>query len=106
MRYLLPSVLTIALSVSTAGAQGLDPQIADIVSQITASRVDTDIQTLVGFGTRNSCSSNTGSLPGIGAARDWIRDQFALIPGLTVALDPYTQTGCSPSGQTRHNVIA
>jgi acetylornithine deacetylase/succinyl-diaminopimelate desuccinylase-like protein len=103
---LLPTLFAVALSVGSAAAQGLDPQILEVVSQITAARIDTDIQTLVGFGTRNSCSNDSGTMPGIGAARDWIRDQFAAIPGLTVMVDPYAQTGCGAAGMIRHNVIA
>lgn len=83
----------------------LDPEIQQIISQIDAGQIDSSIQTLAGFGTRNSCSDNSGAPPGIGAARDWIQSQFAAIPGLQVALDSFDTTFCG-STQTIQNVIA
>ncbi len=101
----LPRTAPAAETESLASVPALDPEIRAIVSQVDASRVATDIQTLVGFGTRNSCSDDSGASPGVGAARDFIRDQFLAIPGLRVLLDPFTQTSC-PAAPTRHNVIA
>ena len=83
----------------------LDPDIASMVSQVDANRIASNIQTLVGFGTRNTCSSNSGSSPGIGAARNWIQSQFAAMPGMQVVLDPWTYTGCGGT-RTLHNVVA
>src|SRR5262249_9618764 len=59
------------------------------------------IQTLAGFGTRNSCSDNSGTAPGIGAARAWIQAQFAALPGVQVMIDPFA----GPC-QTLQNVVA
>ena len=75
-----------------------------MLSQVDSNRIQTSIQTLVGFGTRNTCSDNSGATPGIGAARDWIQSQFAALPGLEVRLDPWTYAGCGT--RTLHNVIA
>jgi acetylornithine deacetylase/succinyl-diaminopimelate desuccinylase-like protein len=83
----------------------LDPDIVAIVAAVDPDRVAADIQTLVGFETRNTCSDNSGAAPGIGAARDWIQSQFAALPGVEVRLDPWTYTGCGDS-RTLHNVIA
>ena len=83
----------------------LDPDILSMVAQVDANRVAANIQTLVGFGTRNTCSDNGGASPGIGAARNWIQSQFAALPGLQVRLDPWTYTGCGDT-RTLHNVIA
>lgn len=76
-----------------------------MVAQVDSNRIAADIQTLVGFGTRNTCSNNSGTSPGIGAARNWIQSQFAALPGLQVRLDPWTYTGCGGT-RTLHNVIA
>jgi hypothetical protein len=83
----------------------LDPDILSMVAQVDANRVATNIQTLVGFGTRNTCSDTSGASPGIGAARNWIQSQFAALPGLQVRLDPWTDTSCGGT-RTLHNVIA
>ncbi|MGB7926421.1 MAG: M28 family metallopeptidase [Pyrinomonadaceae bacterium] len=83
----------------------LDADIVAMVAQVDANRVASNIQTLVGFGTRNTCSNNSGTSPGIGAARDWIQSQFAAMPGLQVRLDPWTDTSCGGT-RTLHNVIA
>jgi Peptidase family M28/Fibronectin type III domain len=82
-----------------------DRDIGAMVAQVDASRIALDIETLVGFHTRNTCSDNSGTAPGIGAARDYIQSQFAAIPGVEVRLDPWTYTGCG-SIRTLHNVIA
>ena len=83
----------------------LDSDILDMVGQVDSNRIATSIQTLVNFGTRNTCSDTTGATPGIGAARDWIQNQFSALPGIHVILDPWTFTGCGNS-RTLHNVIA
>jgi hypothetical protein len=43
-------------------------------------RVERDIATLAGFGTRHTLSSQTDPNRGIGAARDWIFDQLQATP--------------------------
>jgi acetylornithine deacetylase/succinyl-diaminopimelate desuccinylase-like protein len=89
----------------TAPQSLLDPDILLMVSQVNDSLVAQNIQTLVSFGTRNTCSDNSGASPGIGAARNWIQSQFAALPGVQVRLDPWTYTGCGGT-RTLHNVIA
>jgi hypothetical protein len=84
---------------------GIDPEILALLSQVDAARIALDIQSLVGFQTRNTCSDNSGTVAGIGAARDWIQSQLAALPGVEVRLDPWTYTGCG-SSRTLHNVIA
>ena len=85
----------------------LDTDIVSMLDQIDADRISADIQTLVSFGTRNTCSDNSGASPGIGAARDWIRNRYLSLPGLQVTLVPWKFGNCG-DGTTRtlHNVIA
>src|SRR6478736_2129188 len=84
----------------------LDPGILRMLNRVDANRISADIQTLVSFGTRNTCSDNSGASPGIGAARDWIRDRYLSL-GLQVRLVPWQMESCG-DGTTRtlHNVIA
>ena len=84
----------------------LDPGILRMLNRVDANRISADIQTLVSFGTRNTCSDNSGASPGIGAARDWIRNRYLSL-GLHVTLVPWQMGSCG-DGTTRtlHNVIA
>ena len=82
----------------------LDAEIVNMIGQIDVNRTATDIQALVGFGTRNTCSNNGSGVAGIGGARDWIRTELAALPGLQVVLDPWTCTSCGDT-RTVHNVV-
>src|SRR5262245_53090782 len=85
----------------------LDEGIVRMLDRVDANRISEDIQTLVSFGTRNTCSDNSGASPGIGAARDWIRNRYLSLPGVHVTLVPWEMGSCG-DGTTRtlHNVIA
>src|SRR5437016_14430202 len=50
-------------------------------------RVADTVTHLGSMTTRNTCSDPSPQGGAIGAARDWIRDRFAAIPGLHVTLD-------------------
>ena len=56
-----------------------DPRIHDIVASVSAERMERDIRTLVGFGTRHTMSDTASATRGIGAARRWIFDEFTRI---------------------------
>jgi len=47
-----------------------------IIDEISASRLESDIKTLVGFGTRHTLSDTLSTSRGIGAARRWIKSEF------------------------------
>jgi len=53
-----------------------DSRMYDIIEAASAERVESDIRTLAGFGTRNTFSDTTSSTRGIGAARRWIKSEF------------------------------
>src|SRR6202049_1700355 len=61
-------------------AFGADPQLAAALRQISAQRIQANIEKLVSFGTRSTLSAqdaesiNAGR--GIGAAREWIKSEF------------------------------
>lgn len=62
-------------------SSSVDPAIVQALSTIDPSRIHQTIETLVGFGTRNSLSSNE-NLPsgsGVAAAADWIAAEFERI---------------------------
>lgn len=51
-------------------------KIYDIITAVSAKRIEKDIQTLVNFGTRNTFSDTLSNTRGIGAARRWIKAEF------------------------------
>jgi hypothetical protein len=53
-----------------------DPEIAEMVSDVSPDSLQFYINTLVAFGTRNTLSTQTDSKRGIGAARSWVLKKF------------------------------
>ncbi|MDT8368854.1 MAG: M20/M25/M40 family metallo-hydrolase [Longimicrobiales bacterium] len=67
------------------GAQALqippqaDSRIYEIIDAASPDRVEADIRTLAGFGTRNTFSDTLSDTRGIGAARRWMKAEFDAI---------------------------
>ena len=72
----LVSTTTIAAEAPKSGDQ---QAIHNIVSDISADRIENDIATLVNFGTRHTLSETESDTRGIGAARRWIKQEFEKI---------------------------
>ncbi|UCD39272.1 MAG: M28 family peptidase [Fidelibacterota bacterium] len=53
-----------------------DPRIDVIVAAVSPTRLEADIRTLAGFGTRHTLSDTLSNTRGIGAARRWIKAEF------------------------------
>ena len=81
---LKPAILitTLFISTSTLAAE-LNYQdqtkLHDIAADVSATRIGSDIQTLVDFGTRHTLSDTKSNTRGIGAARRWIKAEFEKI---------------------------
>jgi Zn-dependent M28 family amino/carboxypeptidase len=56
-----------------------DADIAKMVKEVSAKRIEADIRKLVSFGTRNTLSVQDDPNRGIGAARDWLFAEFQRI---------------------------
>lgn len=54
-------------------------EIVKMLKEVSAKRIETDIRKLVSFGTRNTLSEQDNPIRGIGAARDWLFDEFTRI---------------------------
>ncbi len=57
-------------------ATARQPEIARLLREIDARNIERTIRKLVSFGTRNTLSAQDNPTRGIGAARDWLRDEF------------------------------
>ena len=81
---------------------GSDLRIYDIIEATSANRIEADIRTLVGFGTRNTLSDTMSDTRGIGAARRWIKKEFDKISGeCDGCLDVYFHKGLVKAGESR-----
>ncbi|GAB3565502.1 M20/M25/M40 family metallo-hydrolase [Spirosoma luteolum] len=79
LHLLTPLLAGALLSTATVQAQTIvnrDPQIADLVTQVSADSLRAHINGLVSFGTRHTLSTTTDPRKGIGAARNWILSKF------------------------------
>ncbi|MFT4937700.1 MAG: hypothetical protein ACI88A_000718 [Paraglaciecola sp.] len=78
-------MLTLAFSIGASQALAADvayqdqPKLHQIVAQISAQSIETDIRKLVAFGTRHTLSETQSDTRGIGAARRWIKSEFEAI---------------------------
>ena len=54
----------------------IDTRMYDIIQAVSAERLESDIEMLAGFGTRNTFSDTVSNTRGIGAARRWIKSEF------------------------------
>jgi hypothetical protein len=80
-----------ALQNETQPSQRLDPKIQKIVAEISADRIAEIEKKLESFETRNTVSDPTQPNRGVGAARQWIFDQFkSYSPRLEVSFDTHT----------------
>ena len=83
MRSALLAATALMLMPATALAQASPPAevavIPGLVAQVSAERIEADVRTLVGFGTRHSLSETVSDTRGIGAARRWVHAEFERI---------------------------
>ncbi|MFI5937029.1 M20/M25/M40 family metallo-hydrolase [Actinoplanes sp. NPDC051494] len=94
-----------AASPARAGAAGLrkqepDRELKALLQEIDPYRIEVIVKRLAGFGTRHTLSRQDDPVRGIGAARDWIHEQFQAIAAnsggrMTVELQSYVQPPAS-----------
>jgi len=75
--------LATMLCALAAGANAADKEIGETLhnlqAAVSAERIKSDIETLVGFGTRHTLSDTESQTRGIGAARRWVEAEFERI---------------------------
>ncbi|MET0518816.1 MAG: aminopeptidase, partial [Burkholderiaceae bacterium] len=70
------SALGCGAQAATPPAPPLDPRISELLSRISAQRIEQRVRTLVGFQTRHTLSETESDTRGIGAARRWIQREL------------------------------
>jgi len=75
----LLSVALALVTVANGQKQKPNPEINTMIKEVSAKRIETDIRKLVSFGTRNTLSEQDNPTRGIGAARDWLFEEFTRI---------------------------
>ncbi len=118
---LLVAVLGLFLAAPAAAQPGatapppFDPAIQAMVDSVSADRIEADVRTMVGFGTRHTLSDTTSDERGVGAARSWLKAEFEQISeACGGCLEVMYQRTVVPAGETEripsatpvYNVVA
>src|SRR5579885_3157100 len=104
--------LTASLAIAQAPETRINPEIAQIVNGISEERIAGTLKKLESFGTRYVLSAQDDPVHGIGAARQWIHDQFqSYSPRLEVSYQRFhvkkgTRQGLVTRDVDLDNVIA
>ena len=86
----LAALLLLCAILTGAEEKALNPKILKVVDEVSEERIRAIIEKLVGFGTRNTMSNADDPVHGIGAARQWIFEQFrSYSPRLQVHYDKF-----------------
>src|SRR5690349_19511442 len=84
------AMLLFSAGVTTADERALNPQIKKMMDEVSEARMKATIEKLVSFGTRNTMSSQDDPVRGVGAARQWIFNEFkSYSPKLQVKFNKY-----------------
>ena len=87
---LLAALAGLVLASPAARAQDVDPRIQKVLADVSPEQLQATVEKLASFGTRHLLSSQDDPARGIGAAAQWIADQFRSYgPRLQVAFDDY-----------------
>jgi len=101
-RSILVFALCICAGVSHAFAQRQkpDPTITKMANEVSAKHIEATIRKLVSFGTRNTLSDPHDPARGVGAAREWIYNEFQKISNdCGGCLDVQKQTFLQPKAR-------
>ncbi|MEM9619484.1 MAG: M28 family metallopeptidase [Pseudomonadota bacterium] len=78
MRLIFAAFVIFSLS-QPAFSSEIDTRLHALQGAVSAERIEADIETLVGFGTRHTLSETESETRGIGAARRWVKAEFERI---------------------------
>jgi hypothetical protein len=84
------ALFCLSSGLTNADEKSVNPKVAKIVSEVDEGRMKATIAKLVSFGTRNTMSNQDDAVRGVGAARQWIFNEFkSYSPRLEVKFDKY-----------------
>jgi len=93
------TLMLLMLAIGSIGFSQTDTRIYDIINAVSAERIESDVTTLVNFGTRHTLSDTVSQTRGIGAARRWIKSEFEKISGdCNDCLEVFYQKNLIPKG--------
>src|SRR5512140_3783016 len=82
--------LCVSAGLTTADDKALNPKVREVVDGVSEARIQSIIEKLVSFGTRNTMSAQDDPAHGVGAARQWIFDELkSYSPRLEVRFDKW-----------------
>jgi hypothetical protein len=88
--FALGAALCFLAGYSPADESAVNPQVVKVMNEVSEDRIKAIIEKLVSFGTRNTMSNADDAAHGVGAARQWIFDQFkSYSPRLEVRFDKF-----------------
>ncbi|MBS7457417.1 M28 family metallopeptidase [Coralloluteibacterium stylophorae] len=90
-----------ALAAPPAEPPSRQPLLTELGTAPSAARIEADVRTLVGFGTRHTLSETGSDTRGIGAARRWIHAEFERISAACGGCLEVVDVGDTVSGETR-----
>jgi hypothetical protein len=73
---LFVAALLVSWNLLFAQTNQKDPMIVKMVNEVSKDSLQSYVKTMVGFGTRNTLSTQTDPNRGIGAARNWVLSRF------------------------------
>lgn len=83
MKFLLSPLLTLFFLIITSTANygqlttiQRDSRISQMINEISSANIESNVRKMVGFGTRHTFSSRSDKEKGIGAACDWVKNEF------------------------------
>lgn len=86
----VPIALLLLAGLTAADEKSVHPKIGRIIEEVSEARIKAIIEKLVSFETRNTMSAQDDPVRGIGAARQWIFNEFqSYSPRLEVKFDKY-----------------
>jgi len=86
----IAAFLCLSAGFTPADENALNPQVRKIIDEVSEARIKAIIEKLVSFGTRNTMSNQDDPVRGVGAARQWILNEFkSYSPRLEVSFDKY-----------------
>jgi hypothetical protein len=91
----LPGLLPFAALAQTSPQPAPDPTIQRLVNEVSARNLEADVRKLVSYGTRHTLSDTKDKKRGIGAARQYVFDEFKKYSKagggrMTVEMDTFT----------------